>query len=177
MTDTPKFLIVVRQASDQNKPQQKSLTLGERPWILEWSTAKDLSMTIDFFNLTIGRVRHENGQKRIDEVWRVTHIPGHERKIVYGENMADTTSTKAKDLQTGLYVVKLTGITSIAEGLRIQSGIGVAIFNIRVGSANSDAVEQADAPKETVVQTENGKPVRITNATLASLLDLAEDKS
>jgi hypothetical protein len=176
MTETPKFLIVVRQVSDQNKPQQKSLALGDRPWILEWSTAKDLTMTVDFFNLTIGRVRHENGQKRIDEVWRVTHIPGHERKIVYGENMTDTTSTKAKEIQDGLYVVKLTGITSIAEGLRVQSGVGVAIFNIRMSPASGESVTASTAPKETI-QTDNGKPVRITNPTLSSLLDLAEDNS
>ncbi len=173
MSGAHKFLIVVRQTSDQTRPQQKSLTLGDRPWVLEWSTAPDISMTVDFFNLTIGRVRYENEQKRIDEVWRVTHIPGHERKIVYGENMADTTSTQSKELQDGVYVVKLTGITSIAEGLRIQSGVGVAIFNIHADSSAAPSSNEVESEKEAETQDDD-KLIRISNSTLSHLFDLSE---
>lgn len=168
-----KFLILVRLAEDQAKPQQKSLTVSDDSWVIEWSTSPSISMTVDFFNLTVGRALPGDGKKKLEEVWRVTHIPGHDRKIRYGENVATTTSTQAKPIENGVYIVKITGITSIAEGLRVEAGVGVAVFTIGIAENGSKAVDDGSGGQE----SESTVPAKIVNDTLRSLLDLADSSS
>lgn len=174
-----KFLIVVK--SGVVKPQQKTILPGNQPWELEWSTSSNVSMTIDFFNLTVGKyLRSTNEQqqevKKIEEYWRVTGIPGHARKIRYGQSLADSTSTSAKPMTDGIYVVKITGMSTITEGMHAESGVGIAVVKIVKESVHA---EESSAPAAAHIQnlhkTEQDQPVTITNDVLMNLLKLSEE--
>ncbi len=173
-----KFLIVVK--SGAIKPQQRTIALEGQPWDLEWSTSSDVPMSIDFFNLTVGKYLRAAGEqqgqnKKIEECWRVTGIPGHARKIRYGSNMPDATSTQAKPLEDGIYVVKITGMATITEGLHAESGIGMAAVRLSPDTPASQGTPASSISNTRKSTAENGQPVIITNDLLASLLDQTEE--
>lgn len=173
-----KFLIVVK--SGIIKPQQKTISLGGQPWELEWSTSSDVPMSIDFFNLTIGKyIRKADEQKQdaktIEEYWRVTGIPGHARKIRYGFNAPESTSTSAKPIEDGVFVVKITGMSTITNGLHAESGVGMAVFKLTQGATDSKEHIPIEATKRSPGNADNNQPVVITNEVLRTLLNLSEE--
>ena len=174
-----KFLIVVKNGAV--RPQQRTVSLGGQPWDIEWSTSSNVPMSIDFFNITVGKyIRSSEAKqdvKKIEECWRITGIPGHARKIRYGMNVPDATSTSAKPLEDGIFVIKITGMSTITEGLHAESGVGLAVIKIAQG------VGAADTPTESAVSgtpeskvARGDQPVVITNELLKNLLDLSEDE-
>lgn len=168
-----KFLIIVK--SGQLKPQQRTVSLGGQEWEIEWSTSSNVPMSIDFFNLTVGKYsRTGEGQtdvKKIEEYWRVTGIPGHARKIRYGSSVPHATSTSAKPVEDGIFVVKITGMSTITEGLHAESGAGLAVIKLVLGNPN-ESVSESSGSK--VIRGD--QPVVITNDLLMNLLDLSEDE-
>ncbi|MBL7996732.1 hypothetical protein JNM05_15305 [bacterium] len=178
-TEKDKFLIIVK--SGTVKPQQKTISLGGQPWELEWSTSSDVPMSIDFFNLTVGKYSRTTNDrqeqvKKIEEYWRITGIPGHARKIRYGFNAPESTSTPAKKIEDGIYVVKITGMSTITEGLHAETGVGMAVIKLALGSiepAESSASHVEDKSSEP--NTDSDRPVTITNEVLVNLLKLTEE--
>lgn len=176
--ENDKFLITVK--SGKVRPQQRTLSLGGQPWDVEWSTSPDVPMSIDFFNLTVGKYSRETNDlqedvKKIEEYWRVTGIPGHARKIRYGLNAPDSTSTAAKSLDDGIYVIKITGMSTITEGLHAETGVGMAVIKLALGTsetADTSARETTPIPQH---PTGSDQPVKITNETLMHLLKLSEE--
>jgi hypothetical protein len=172
-----KFLIIVK--SGVLKPQQKTVSLGGQPWEIEWSTSSNVPMSIDFFNMTVGNYsRTGEGQtdvKKIEEYWRVTGIPGHARKIRYGSNVPDATSTSAKPVEDGIFVVKITGMSTITEGLHAESGAGLAVVKLVQGNI-ADTAELASSAAREFLVARSDQPVVITNELLMNLLDLSEDE-
>lgn len=191
--DDEKFLIILKPpAAGQSKPQQKSIWLNGEVWDIEWSTAKDIPMTVDFFNLTIGRViRDPNAPadtpKKIEEVWRVTGIPGHSRKLRYGSNDPQATATQAKSLENGIYVVKVAGMTGISSGLNVESGVGAAIVNLnKEADWAGDLLMTADETSEQKSKSKTSKQaaadqsasgVQITNETVLRLFKIFEEEN
>ncbi|MBL7958896.1 hypothetical protein JNL27_01525 [bacterium] len=179
VNEKDKFLIIVK--SGTVKPQQKTISLGGQAWELEWSTSSDVPMSIDFFNLTVGKyLRTTNDRqeqvKKIEEYWRITGIPGHARKIRYGFNASESTSTPAKKIEDGIYVVKITGMSTITEGLHAETGVGMAIIKLALGSIEPAASSATDAAeKSSASGTDSDRPVTITNEVLMNLLKLTEE--
>lgn len=177
-SEKDKFLIVIKGSGTTLKPQHKTVNADEY-WDIEWSTATTVPMMIDFFNITIGRiVRSETDphKKSIEEVWRVTGIPGHARKIRYGISLPETTSIGAKPLDQGHYVVKINGMTNITEGLQVEAGVGVAIINLKKGETVAVETPQPKPNAEAAAPTmETSNDVQITNATIVKLLKLSEE--
>jgi hypothetical protein len=173
-----KFLILIKPHGTGLKPQQKTLRLPDRNWEIEWSTASAVSMTIDFFNLTVGRVLSSGGERKIEECWRVTHVPGYARKVRYGVNLPETTSTSAKPLADGLYLVKLTGMSIITEGLHVESGVGAAIVRLTVGSpiVVEETAQHDSTPAGGILGLDKGEsPVKITSKTVLRYFNLSEE--
>ncbi len=171
-----KFLIIVK--SGALKPQQRTLSLNGQPWEIEWSTSSNVPMSIDFFNMTVGKYsRAGEGQadtKKIEEYWRVTGIPGHARKIRYGSNVPDATSTSAKPVEDGIFVVKITGMSTITEGLHAESGAGLAVIKLVQGIADTLTDPVSGGVESKVARSD--QPVVITNELLMNLLDLSEEE-
>lgn len=177
-SEKDKFLIVVKGSGIAVKPQHKTVNADEF-WDIEWSTATTVPMMIDFFNITIGRiVRLETDphKKSIEEVWRVTGVPGHARKIRYGVGLPETTSTGAKPLAQAHYVVKINGMTNITEGLQVEAGVGVAIINLKKGETPVEEKPPSQPePEISSPKKEALSDVQITNATIVELLKLSEE--
>ena len=171
-----KFLIIVK--SGALKPQQKTLSLGGQPWEIEWSTSSNVPMSIDFFNITVGKylrtTTEQQDVKKIEEYWRITGIPGHARKIRYGSNVPNATSTSAKPIEDGIFAVKITGMSTITEGLHAESGAGLAVIKLMLGMADTLTDSVSGAVESKVARS--NQPVVITNELLMNLLDLSEDE-
>ncbi len=193
MSSNPeKFLIQLRASAVTPKPQNKTLSLGGQPWDLFWSTHVEIPMEIDYFNITIGRYiksgadTDENAQKKIEEYWRVTRIPQGNRKITYGFNPADATSTPAKPLEDGIYVIKITGMTNLAAGLEVQTAIGLAIVKLAVTDIQeAEPVEQTkpeslpenkDDMIQPVKEYKSSGPVTVTGKAISKILDVLDEE-
>jgi hypothetical protein len=175
-----KFWIVV--SGGPVKPVQKVMALGGRPWDIEWSISPDVSSNIDGFNITIGKYVRTTGEqpsqnRKIEEFWRVSGIPGSVRNIRYGTAIPEATATTARPLENAIYVVKITAISSITEGLRMETGAGVAVIKLSLGSDTETTESRSSAAKESEQKKPAGeRPVLITNDILMNLLDLSEDE-
>lgn len=183
-----KFLIVLRTGSSKPRPQHQSLHLAGKPWLIEWSTHSEIPMAIDYFNITIGRylksdTLNEDGtpQKRIEEYWRLTGISPGTRKIQYGINPPEATSTPAKPLEDGIYAIKITGMTILAVGLEVQTAIGIGL--VKIETAGTAAETGSEIPEAADVQTSAVKPeeaahtqVAVTGETITKLLNILDDE-
>ena len=186
-----KLLIIVRPVNPEAppKPQQKTLWLDGDIWDIEWSTVKEIPMTVDFFNMTIGYVLKNpdhNAPKKIEEVWRVTRIPGGSRRMRYGVNVPEVTSTQAKPLENGIYVIKLAAMTGVSSGLNVEGGVGVALVTINMeadwaseifdgtGEATQTAKDRTDVKKSRSAEVITG--VKITNETVLQIFKALEEE-
>lgn len=180
-SETDKLLIHIKPHGTVVKPQQRSWKLDETGLEIEWSTASNVPMTIDFFNITIGRIIQSGGpsSRKIEESWRVTHVPGHARKILYGANPPEATSTSAQPLMQGLYVIKITGMSALAEGLHVESGMGAMLITLteEAGPADMDMDDTARSvpSKQTSHIHADATPVRIVNETVLKFLTLIDE--
>ncbi len=166
-----KFLIQVKPHDAVQKPQQKTLQLSPDGWEIAWSTATNVPMMIDSFNITVGRYLKEesvNGKKKIEEYWRTMGIPMTNRKIKYGQVLPESTSTSPKPLTEGVYVVKIAGMSSVAEGLNVESGVGVAVIKL---------VEATKEEMAQIMANEHPKGVIITNEALLNLFEILDNDS
>jgi hypothetical protein len=173
-----KFLIQIRDSV--TKPQQKTVVLDGEPWDIEWSTTSSVSMRIDSFNLTIARykVSEENQKKTAEEWWRVTGIPGHVRKIRYGTNLPESTSTQPRVLRNGIYAIKISGMSIITEGLFAETSVGVALIKLVENSVPETTVKNVknqSEPAKTETEDSESLPITITNEALKNLFALMEE--
>jgi len=186
-----RLLITIRPVNPEVhlKPQQKTLWLDGDVWDIEWSTVKEIPMTVDFFNVTIGFVvknPDSNAPKKIEEVWRITRIPGQSRKMRYGINVPESTSTQAKPLENGIYVIKVNAMTGISSGLNVESGVGVALVTINkeadwareifASKSDSDQKAKEDAAKKKLTPVDSVKGARITNETVLQIFKALEEE-
>lgn len=194
MSSNPeKFLIQLRASSVTPKPQNKTMTLGGQPWDLFWSTHVEIPMEIDYFNVTVGRYiksdapAGDSAQKKIEEYWRVTHIPQGNRKITYGVNPADATSTPPKPLEDGIYVIKITGMTTLAAGLEVQTAVGLAVIKLTMKeelqetepseiaiSENPNGKQNGDRPKDNGMNASG--QAAVTGKTLSKIFDVLDEE-
>ena len=80
-----------------------------------------------------------------------------------------------KSLENAIYVVKITAISSITEGLRVEIGAGVAVIKLNLEADAKGGL--STETKQTVPKKPAGEqPVLITNDILMNLLDLSEDE-
>lgn len=194
-TISEKFLIQLRASSVKTKPQNQTIELQGKPWEIEWSTHVEIPMEIDYFNLTIGRAikqeneETENAQPKIEEFWRVTRIPQANRKIIYGTNPSEATSTPAKPLEDGIYIIKITGMTNLAAGLEVMTAVGLAVIKLYLQTktqtptpeytdkeSSAETPTAATAPKQEESSTPS--PVKLTGKTISTIFDILdkEDK-
>ncbi len=167
--------LLIQIKDSVTKPQQKTISLAGRPWDIEWSTTSGVPMTIDFFNLTVIKYRQteHDDKKQGEEYWRTTGIPGHARKIQYGMNLLQSTSTQSKPLTDGIYAIKISGMSAITEGLYAETGMGVALVKI----AGSGGVEKTDVRQSKPAKNageDPSAPVTITSEALKNLFTLTE---
>jgi hypothetical protein len=171
-----RFLIHIMDSV--SKPQQATMALDRQLWDVEWSTSSGVSMRIDSFNLTVAKISMEGNKRRAEEYWRVTGIPGHARKIRYGLNLLESTSTPPKVLTDGIYAVKISGMSAITEGMLAETGVGIAVVKLiqTAGGEKSVTTESMSGAPETGLRpNDESFPVTITNEALKNLLALTED--
>ena len=168
MADNERFRILIKAAGTIDKPQRQTVRLTDEPWTIEWSTSTSVSMSIDYFNMTIGRLAKDtDGKKMVEEQWRLTRVPGHERKIKYGAKMNDVTSTDAKPLSEGVYIVKISAMSSLTMDMDVEYGVGIAVIKmVPPGTVEIKAVKKTS--------TDPRGPVTITNETVIHLMDLLD---
>ncbi len=164
------FLIQVKTHETVQKPQQKTMPLLPDGWEIGWSTATNVPMMIDYFNVTVGRYlkeESEGGKKKIEDYWRASQIPPHFRKIKYAQILSGSTTTQPKPLIEGIYVVKIAGMSAVAEGLNVESGIGIAIIKL---------LRATDAEMAQIMANEHPKGVVITNDALLNLFEILDNE-
>lgn len=176
-SDKDKLLIQIKPHGTLSKPQQKTVALAETGWEIEWSTSSSVPMTIDYFNITVGRIMQgPDLARKVEECWRVTHVAGHARKVVYGVNPQDATSTPAKPISEGLYAIKIAGMSAITEGMHVETGVGAAMVKLMHGTADAAELSRQTAKLQANVH-DDATPARIVNETVLRFFSLTDDDS
>ena len=77
-------------------------------------------------------------------------------------------------MEDGIFVVKITGMSTITEGLHAESGAGLAVIKLVQGMADTLTDPVSGGVESKVARSD--QPVVITNELLMNLLDLSEDE-